>query len=346
MRPFRAILFSLFAAVHAVPLVGLEATSISPDRGPVAGGTEVTIRGSFPDAWNYGVMFGSTWGAATTHVDEHTLVATTPAHFAGTVPITIFEYDRGVATELTFTFEGRTEDGFERVLLPVFTPPIRGALGSEFRTDFRALMVSGSWSEIYGLRTPCVPVCVEEPDAPYVLYSDDAEATPEDVDRTGTPGAFLYLPKYDAESVSMTLRAYDTSRSAENFGTEIPIVRGGDFATGQEPITLIGIPSDPRFRNTLRIYSLGDTGTTLAITIEGELGLHIERVVALPPQPDLFHPGYVELSNFPSGVGMLHVTIEVVVPPISTPIPPPDRWAFVSVTNNETQHITLITPQP
>ena len=68
--------------------------------------------------------------------------------------------------------------------------------------------------------------------------------------------------------------------------------------------------------------------------------------MSLPPQTNLFEPGYVEISDLPSNEQMLVVTIDPVVPPISAPIPPPDRWAFISVTNNDMQHITLITPQP
>jgi hypothetical protein len=270
---------------------------------------------------------------------------TTPSHLPGPAPITIFEYDVYLGTDLIFTFEGPAEEAFEPVLLPVFTPPIPGAFGSEFRTDFRARLVKESVAEVYGLQ--CTDQCYYREGQPYLLRDDYVqEVNPTNIAPTGTPGAFLYLPKDHLSRVAMNLRAYDTSRDAESFGTEIPIVRLRDFTTGWEPIHLIGIPSDPRFRNTLRIYGYGDGGTMLSIEMVAETGVRVDQLIDLPGQPDPFHPGYLELTNFPVGQGMVRVTIHTPVPPIGTPIPPPARWAFVSVTNNETQHITLVTPQP
>lgn len=334
------MLFALFAV--AVPLFAQVQYTVTPSRGPVAGGNEVTIKGEFGN-WPYGVMFGATHVPAT-RVDGTTLRATAPAHLPGPVTVGIFEYDRGITTGLTYTFEGSPEAAFDAVLLPVFTAPVPGAFGSEFRTDFRARLVKESEARIHGLRYPCLVTCIQTGDQPYLLNALGPDADPTNVEATGNPGTFLYLPKSEAGRVVMNLRAYDTSRSAENFGTEIPIVRASDFAKDYDAITLIGIPSDPRFRNTLRIYGFGDTSTTLTVTIEGENGAKTEQTVLLDAQENLFRPGYLELSNFPADAGMLRVTIDVVVPPLSALIPPPDRWAFVSVTNNDTQHITLVTP--
>lgn len=337
------LLLSLFAAV---PLFAQTQYSITPASGPVAGGTEVTIKGAF-GTWPYTVFFGTTAATSTTRVDGTTLRATAPAHLPGPVNITILEYDVFLATPLTFTFVGRPADGFDAVLLPVFTAPIPGAFGSEFRTDFRARLVRENYARIFGLRHPCIVTCIQAPDAPYELDSGYPDVTPSNVDATGTPGTFLYTPKSEAGRVRMNLRAYDTSRSADNFGTELPIVRTTDFATGFDAITLIGVPSDARFRNTLRIYGLGETSTQLTIRVETEEGVFLsEREVVLPGQENLYRPGYLEISDLPRDQGMLIVTIIPDTPPISAPIPPPDRWAFISVTNNETQHITLVTPQP
>lgn len=336
------MLFALFAV--AAPLFAQVQYTITPSRGPVAGGNEVTIKGEFGN-WAYGLVFGATHVPAT-RVDGTTLRATAPAHLPGPVPVVIFEYDRGISTGLTYTFEGSPETAFDAVLLPVFTAPVPGAFGSEFRTDFRARLVKGTEARIYGQRYPCVVTCAQTGDEPYVLTTQGPDADPTSVDQTGNPGALLYLPKSEAGRVVMNLRAYDTSRSADNFGTEIPVVPASAFAKGWDGITLIGVPSDSRFRNTLRIYGYGEGATPLTVTIEGENGLRLEHELDLPAQPDRFHPGYVEWTNFPADAGMLRVSIAPVVPPISAPIPPPDRWAFLSVTNNETQHITLVTPQP
>lgn len=74
----------------------------------------------------YEVLFRDIAGH-TTKVDDETLRVITPAHLPGPAPITIFEYDVHLGTELTLTFVGEAEDVFEPVLLPVFTQPIAEA---------------------------------------------------------------------------------------------------------------------------------------------------------------------------------------------------------------------------
>lgn len=332
----------LFLLLLTVPLFAQVQYSVTPARGPVAGGNEVILKGSFGGPY-YSVYFGHALAPAEL-VDRSTLRITAPPHLPGPAELTLFEVDVLLPTGVTYTYEGRPEAAFEPLLLPVFVPPTRGAFGSEFRTDFRARLVKEPSALLYGLRLQCCPTL--PPETAHELEPYRPELEPEDFVPSGTPGALVYVSKEEARRVVLNLRAYDTSRSAENFGTEIPIVPASAFAKGWDGITLIGIPSDPRFRNTLRIYGYGDGATQLTVTIEGENGLVVEHEVDLPSQPDLFHPGYVELTSFPADAGMLRVSIAPVVPPISAPIPPPDRWAFISVTNNETQHITLITPQP
>jgi hypothetical protein len=314
--------------------------TMTPSHGPVAGGTEITITGSFSSPSGYRVGFGNIHVPAT-RVSETTLVATTPPHLPGAVGITITELDMVKFTNLQFTYEGDAGEAYDRFLLPVFTYPIRGAFGSEFRTDLTGRLVQNTSVDIWGLWPECHVTCIF-PDFPTTLTL----AAPDlaGLDRTGTPGVFIYVPKGHADRVALNLRASDTSRSAENFGTELPIVPARDFVSGYASINLVGIPSDPRFRNTLRVYAYGEDGAALIVTIDGD-NVHVEKRLTLPPMDDNFHPGYVELSDFPVNAGMLRVRIDVDVPAIGAEFPTPDRWGFVSVTNNVTQHITLVTPQ-
>jgi hypothetical protein len=81
----------------------------------------------------------------------------------------------------------------------------------------------------------------------------------------------------------------------------------------------------------------------MVITIDGA-GVHEQHSVQIEPGVDLFHPGYAEFSNFPKSAGMLNVRIQNAIPrPLEGGV---SAWAFISVTNNETQHITTVTPQP
>jgi hypothetical protein len=340
MRDSRTLLLLvlLVLSVVAFPLLA-EEFSITPSSGPAAGGTEVRITGSFAE-WPYGVYFGGVPAKSTTRIDEHTLVAVTPAHLPGVSDIRIFEYDIFLGTNLKFTFTGDVPaDGFERILAPVFLPTVFGAFGSEFRSDLQ-LIGKNTQVQVFGLEQECIVTCIR-PD-PRDWPVDVGATSPETFVPNGTPGRFFYVPQAQAKFLAGNLRASDVSRSASNFGTEIPLVQERDFDPFQ--IVLPGIPTDPRFRSTLRIYA--PVETSVWIDIDGR-----ETVLAQllkPEGADIFTPAYAVFTNFPIGSGQVKVTINVEAlvgpsPPIYIGGP---IWAFVSVTNNDTQMITTITPQP
>ena len=225
----------------------------------------------------------------------------------------------------------------ERVLLPVFTPPVHGAFASEFHTDLRIWNAGENTITLNGLLANCVVTCIEPPDQPFDVPSR-RELTPEDFSYSGTPGRFIYVPKAGIEELSMNLRVHDVSRGGLNYGTEMPIVRESEFVINR--IVLVGIPTDPRFRNTLRIYSTG--ATDVIVTVNDQAPVR----VALQKTADVFDPAYGVFTQFPTGTAPVRVTIQtdpniVTLLPIEVPL-----WAFVTVTNNETQVISTITPQP
>jgi hypothetical protein len=339
MRPLLYAVSLLFA----VSAVAQQQITIAPDHGPVAGGTEVMIHGQFGQ-WPYSVYFGST-AVPATRVNDTTLVATTPAHLPGTVKVGVFEYDVFLTTDLEFRFEGEATAAYERLLLPVFVPPIRGAFGSEFRTQLTAAWSQNEEVEIFGLEPSCrVNECLYPWDLKTVLTPSAPNLS--GFEYRGTPGAFLYVPRDQVKDLSINLRAYDTSQSATDFGTQIPIVTSGAFAKNYDTLTIVGVPSDPRFRNTLRIYTAGPGPYEATLRITGSIGGVLrESTILLPEQQDLFHPGYLEIGNLPVDAGTLRIDILVENPPFLPVSAPPDRWAFVSVTNNDTQHITTITPR-
>jgi hypothetical protein len=67
-----------------------EVLAISPEHGPIAGGTSVTVFGNYftttPDTT---VSFGTVYAANVLVVDEHTITCDTPAHAAGTVTVKV-----------------------------------------------------------------------------------------------------------------------------------------------------------------------------------------------------------------------------------------------------------------
>jgi hypothetical protein len=324
-------LLLLFSALptFAGPII----TNVSPSSGPVAGGTTVTINGSgfLPGARAF---FGGIEVPAQV-INSTTIEAVTPEHLPGLNNVGIVQSDGGTQLR-AFTYTGDAEPTFKRILIPVLIPPVHGAFGSEFRMILIGSSFSGT--RIYGLKYFCPVLCGYDPtvDA-IVLNADGRLGNPEP---NGAPGRFIFIPS--STDLQLNLRAYDVSRDTQNFGTEVPIAHGEDF---KQRIRLHSIPIDTNFRNTLRIYS--DWGTDLPVTIElqGQ-----SRSVTVKAGRNLFEPGYAEFTDFPTAVPgnppppSIDVTISVPTPVVLPPTLPRGIWAFISVTNNTTQHITTISP--
>lgn len=334
----------LFAVLLlAVPaLAAPTITSVFPSTAPVGGGTIVTINGTgFDDspANRPQVFFGGTPALNVTYRSENLLEVTTPPHFPKAVAVRVTQRNGSATAPEAFTFTGKIEDAFDRVLLPLFTPPIEGAFGSRFVTHLRVANMNRTdpaW--VYGLKGFCaIETCIE-PDlleVPFRLEPWQA-LVPQDFTYTGKPGQFLYVPK-SMPDVAFNLRAFDESRRAENFGTELPVVRAEQFTT--EPFELLDVPGDPRFRITLRLYAPAATSATVFYS-------DLAILVDLKPGMNELEPAYAQLGEFVAGTGTYDITIvpSTVVPPFPGFEPVP-VWGFVSVTNNETQLITTITPQ-
>jgi hypothetical protein len=129
-------------------------------------------------------------------------------------------------------------------------------------------------------------------------------------------------------------------------GVEIPVVRVEDFS--DDTIALVDVPTDPRFRLTLRIYGL-NRGEDLVYLWYGRGSGNCcgdtwnSTQVQLQPGRTMFEPSYAVVTDFrpADGFPAFPETINVLVQaPQQSPV-----WAFITVTNNETQHITTITPQ-
>lgn len=273
------------------------------------------------------LFFGGIPALSARIVDEETITAVTPPRLPGTVDVHL-EQDDGVARDRrAFTYTGEIEEAFERLLVPIFVGPVNGAHGSIFYTQLRAAANGGVPVLVWGLVPQCIVTCIfpDEYESPFRVT-----ANPDDngFEHTGRPGKFLYVPKSMLADLYMNLRVYDASRSTLNFGTEIPIVRSDEFTSA--PIRLLGVPLDPVFRNSLRIYA--DEPTTAEVKFAHSNETHM---VELRPGLNMFDPAHAAFSGFNMVGGMTDLTVTAPVP----------IWAFISVTNNETQLITTISPQ-
>jgi hypothetical protein len=326
----------VFAAPPAI-------TSITPTSGPTAGGTQVTITGTGFSSecvphFNCGypkVFFGNFEAASVQMVSETTLIATTPSYLPGTVGVGVSNALESSARQLPFTFTGPVPETFVRFLLPTFTEPVRGAQGSEFHTQLRA-QVSGPKTapvRVFGVHEDCVFLCISgEMDPMWLTHDDPLE--PQDVSYNGNPARFIYVPAAEVASFTANLRVFDVSRDADNYGTEMPIAHQREFT--EEQLAMLGVPSDPRFRNTLRVYNSRFLPMVVTMSING---VEAGRIV-VPAAIGIFTPGVAVYSDFPQNVGPMTVTIEQNDAELREPV-----WAFITVTNNETQLITTVTPR-
>jgi hypothetical protein len=331
----------LFATIslRAIPVI----TDVSPAFGTVAGGDTVIIRGSgFADpspVHTSRLLFGQVAAESFRVIDSSTIEAVTPPHLPGLTSVS-FCISTGCGTlRDVFTFTGLPEKGFEVLLLPVFGE-VAGAHGSLFRTDLRGWNSGQALLPVYGLRFEPMVIILLPPFDPLEEPYQIAAGILLWPGQVSPVGRLLYVPKAAMRHLTLNLRAYDVSRSTTNFGTEVPIPSTNDFRTDR--IILLGVPLDPLFRKTLRIYSLRQEAS-VRITIGTE-----SRFVTLQPGRNIFEPAYAEIGDFPSGTASMEVKIEP-LSPLTNPTwggAEPPIWAFISVTNNETQHVTTITPQP
>jgi hypothetical protein len=255
---------------------------------------------------------------------------------------------------LSLSAQPAFDDTYERFLLPVYLPTVTGPFGSEFHSQLTLRNRSTTDTyHVYGIEAWCgANILCPEPDpnvpveiVPYGQgspYDDGPVLIPN-----GMPGRFMYVPQAEAELVAMTLRAFDSSRSNTNYGTQLPTPRTRDFTRGR--VVLPDVPMGSAFRKTLRIYSTRETA--VMISFEGPeiigsppIGPPPPAFANLRPGLNVFDPAYAEFADFPLHGTNVSVVVEALECICSPPIPTPPIWAFITVTNNETQHITTIAP--
>ena len=340
---FLLALVLVAAVASATPVI----TSVTPNSSTVNGGIHITIKGDgfatcpicsppVPPV----VTFELTPSSSVRLVDLQTLDVVVPPHLPGTFDVHVLQFDGTATARGAFTFTGEVSDAFETILIPIYSPAIHGAFGSEFHTIARAATAGQGFVPVYGIDTTCsLADPPHYPTQPYPVVGEFQLPT----ECSQWPGRLLYVPKSSASLITFNDRVLDVSRSAQSNGTEIPIVRSSRFTSSR--ITLPGVPIDGRFRNTLRVYAMDP------MTVQISEGGQAPRLRVLQPGRTMFEPAYVTFTDFPIPVdpgneGTLTVTID---PPQPTPIGipagrPPLIWAFITVTNNVTQEITTITP--
>ena len=246
-------------------------------------------------------------------------------------------------------------DEFERVLLPVILRgEIEGAHGSRWATRVSIFNGADVPVEIRGYDPSAIVLPVPAPDTPPgVTFQPIVSLIPARIE-----GSFLLVEREYADDVEIELRVQDLSRQSMTWGTELPVVAESEFRSA--PIRILDVPFKEGFRQALRIYSLVPTPGAEAIVriFRTDPARHYPH--GQPPDelvyetraqfmvedenvPSPYYPGYIgmlDLGSIPALNGLEHGRIEI------HPVGEEERiWAFVSVTNNETQHVTTLGPR-
>lgn len=241
---------------------------------------------------------------------------------------------------------------YTRFLVPFYGPNVVGANGSVWQVT--------TWVQYSGTESAQIvpyPVCRPIICPLGILYSPGREPLPvEPIGGFGESGMLFHVDSRYASHFTFASRIQDLSRQDESAGTEVPVVREDRIFPGT--VHLLNVPVGTGFRNMLRIYALPEAEAPEAIVRyyrmpDPEAGIGRERFVLLrtervalrtyPATQDFrLQPSLAQIGNFdrfPQLLAEKAIWIEV------EPVMPELRvWAFVSVTNNETQQVTLITP--
>jgi hypothetical protein len=241
---------------------------------------------------------------------------------------------------------------YELVLLPVNVKQTPGAHGSIWTSIFSAFNAGVAHARYFPEGVTCPFTCPgptpgEVPSGWRVEPDTNFGSS-----QSGQPGALFYLEKATAKQVGLSLRIQDLSRQNETFGTEIPVIREEELHEGT--LMLSTAPPLDGFRQLLRIYEVDViSGATVLVRFLNYRGEQLAELTLatrwhLPEDPTTGFPatpGYAELSNLENFMSMAETDgkpASIVIEPLTEGV---RYWAFVSVTHNETQHVTLLTPQ-
>lgn len=334
-------------------------TAVTPASGPESGGTSVAIIGQglgLPPGFACilpcpaKVTFDGI--LAQLHDEKDTvLVVSTPAHAAGTVDVTVETGDgRRVTAKSAFTYVSNAEAIYEPFLLPVYLDgQVPGANGSRWATQ---LWLRNNSADFISLAPwPCIAeVCT--PVFPLTRTLQPGESlenlAPFFRPPTSNPSRLLWVTKSNAHQLSANLRLFNVAGEASDAGAEIPVVREKELQVST--IQLQAVPLSEQYRVNLRIYDLARSHSRFRVRIYEQTSgtstpapLREVELIATLDETDEFKTkaAYATYDDF-TGFSVRPESVRIEVEPLTAGS---RYWAFVSITNNSTQRVTLVTPQ-
>ena len=314
----------LFQTKTLVVTLGDPPLQLSPPYASIHGGTRIFLYD--PDCEDYLVTRVRVAGAEVAIQREGCAVTfVAPAHAGGAVDVeadVAMETTTGtitlpVALQYLDPAAPVNSSVFERVLLPIiYNGP--GAFGSQWMTEvaIEANLASFEWFHDFE-RAACDGVCSNG-------FLNHAS------------GLMVTVPRQLTEHVRFApLRVRDVSRTNGSYGAEVPVVRDHEF---RDELAFANVPFDPRYRLMLRLYSM--TGVTRHWVLDAHgvrSGVRLNGpCTAVPCASALPAFAAVDLKlAFPQASGTVTVRVDHSLDP---------KWGFITVTNNETQEVTVISP--
>lgn len=318
-----------------------------PSMGTIEGGTIVELLTSINHCASTqlcippAITFDGVAATNVTIVGDGHYRATSPPHAAGPVEVRVVSTS---FNQSSFAFryydpgQAPLPELFERILIPVIYNG-SGAYGSEWRTELSVRNNNPHRVEPWNGQHAFGAI---DAGAPVTLGGGVSAAA----------GVFMIVPREAAAGLKLNMRIRDVSREHSGWGTEIPIAREIDFSL--DSIELLDIPllRSGDFRRALRIYSLSslpDQVLVKAYSMESGVQL-AQKFVTLISEAPCAQPGPCA-SDRPS---FAMLDLDQALPNFGSPTRAgitidryggPAVWGFVTVTNNETQHVTVISPQ-
>lgn len=329
-----------------------------PSSSRLEGGVPVRLRGAGigecgSACQHLRVSFGGVDVDEVRVINGSELEVIAPPHAAGRVDVVVYYASTVVVIVPPVSFlyydwaEGPPAETFETILVPLMFEG-EGALGSRWTSELTVRNRGDAGIDPWNPLIRCSP---GERCRPQIPPGATLGLTPSSL-LSWMHGYLFAVPREQADDLDFSLHIRDLSRQVESFGTEIPVVREADLP--RSPVVLLDVPLDPRFRKMLRIYDLAAVdGTPVVIRWRLDDGTQVGRdsrlilrtvgrCIAAPcwlPEPaGIALPVFAQTQ--PPGVTQKHLHLEI------EPLAPHSRlWAFVTVTHNETQQVTTITPQ-
>jgi hypothetical protein len=305
-----------------------ETLTISPYAVPMSGGSIGLANPFFLAAAT--LTIGGVTVPANSEVDG-ALFANAPPHAPGVVDVVVNATNGTVTSKAALIYyDPAAADPavFEPILFPLsFQGP--GAFGSQWTTE--SFISANSAAAFFRDPLPCTGCSTTFTLGTSRLIND------------GNPwGHVLYALRGTTEVLDFASRIRDTSRQAITAGTEVPVVRERDF---RARLRFMNIPADPKYRVTLRLWALGDfpqytVGVDSIPALQN--GLSLTRISGT----SMWFGSMDVTSLVAQGSG--NPTALLVSPSPFSPSsngPPPPIWGMLSITNNDTQQVTIVSAQ-